>query len=184
MDTQLDLASKIETLRRDIFWTKCIAGAALLFLAAVSAANWTRHPKTLEANEFLLKDRAGNITAKLGQDGFGDTCLTLSANQNVAVASLCVQAKEGSILDLHNLKSESRATLTPGFYSYEPLFHFQPALAINEAMSTNFANLNVGAETKFVMGHNSKDSVRISSPTGEPKIALFNTTDNPVWSTH
>jgi hypothetical protein len=37
-------------------------------------------------------------------------------------------------------------------------------------MSTNLANLNVGAETKFVMGHNSKDSVRISSPTGEPKI--------------
>jgi hypothetical protein len=43
-------------------------------------------------------------------------------------------------------------------------------LTINEAMSTNFANLKVGAETKFVMGHNSKDSVRISSPTGEPKI--------------
>jgi len=52
----------------------------------------------------------------LGQNGFGDRCLTLMAKEKVAVASMCVQdEEEGSSLDLHNLKSESRATLTPGF---------------------------------------------------------------------
>jgi hypothetical protein len=30
---------------------------------------------------------------------------------------MCVQDEEGSSLDLHNLKSESRATLTPGLTS-------------------------------------------------------------------
>jgi hypothetical protein len=183
LDTQSDLASKIETLRRDIFWTRCIAGAALLCLAAASVANWRNHPKTVEANEFLLKDRAGNITARLGQDNFGETCLTLTAEEHVAIANLCVQDKEGSSLDLHNLKSDSRAMLTPGFYTSEPLFHFQPALIINEATNAHFASLNVGTESMLVIGHNSKDSVRISSPAGEPRITLFGTNENPIWST-
>ena len=56
-----------------------------------------------------------NVAARLGQNGFGDTCVTLMAKEKVAVASMCVQDEEGSSLDLHNLKSESRATLTPGF---------------------------------------------------------------------
>jgi len=69
--------------------------------------------------------------ARLGQFDFGDTCLTLTAQQNVSVANLCVQDSEGSRLDLHNLKSDSRAMLTPGFNTYEPTFHIQPALVIN-----------------------------------------------------
>lgn len=178
------MAVRIEKLSRDIFWTRCIAGAAaLLCLALAVAANWRRHPETVEAREFLLKDRAGNIAARLGKDDFGDTCLTLSAKEQIAVASLCVQDNEGSSLDLHNLKSESRATLTPGFYVYEPLHRFQPALLINEALSTNFANLNVNAETELVMGHGSKKSIRISSPAGMPTITLFEPNGNPVWST-
>jgi hypothetical protein len=86
----------------------------------------------MEASEFLVRDRAGNVVARLGQSGFGDTCLTLTANQNVSVADLCVQNGEGASLDLHNLKSESRATLTPGFKMYEPMSHVQAALVIVE----------------------------------------------------
>jgi len=37
------------------------------------------------------------------------------AKERVAVANMCVQDEEGFGLDLHSLKSESRATLTPGF---------------------------------------------------------------------
>ena len=132
MDSQSDLLAKIEKLRRDVFWTKCVAAMLFLFLLGGSVANWTRHPRTVEANEFLLKDRAGNVVARLGQYDFGDTCLTLKANQNVSVANLCVQNDEGASLDLHNLKSESRATLTPGFNLYEPMSHLQPALVITE----------------------------------------------------
>jgi hypothetical protein len=183
LDTQLELTSKIEALRRDMFWTRCIAGVAFLCLAAAGAVTWTRHPKTLEANEFVVRNLSGDIVARLGQDNLGDTCLTLKAKENVAVASLCVQDKEGSSLDLHNLKSESRAMLTPGFYSYEPFFQFQPALVINETMNTNFANLNVGTKTTLTMGHNSKDSVKISSSSEEPRITLFGANENPVWST-
>lgn len=132
MDSQLDLVAKIERLQRDAFRTKCVAALLFLCLAAGTIATWERHPKSAEANEFLLRDHAGNVMASLGQDRFGNTCLILTAKQNVSVASLCVQNDEGASLDLHNLKSESRATLTPGFNLYEPLSHLQPALVITE----------------------------------------------------
>lgn len=132
MDVQPDLISQMKKLRKDIFWTRCVLGLALLCLAALTVAHWRRHPQTVEANEFLLRGHSGNVAARLGQNGFGDTCLTLTANQNVSVANLCVQNNEGVSLDLHNLKSESRATLTPGFNLYEPVSHFQPALVITE----------------------------------------------------
>ena len=132
MESQPDLVARIERLQRDVFRTKCVAVMLFLCIAAGGIATWERRSKTAEAGEFLLKDRAGNVVARLGQDGFGDTCLTLSANQNISVASLCVQNDEGASLDLHNLKSESRATLTPGFNLYEPRFHVKPGLVIAE----------------------------------------------------
>jgi len=132
LDTQQDLIVRIEQLKRDAFRTKCVVVILFLGLATGTIANWLRHPATVTANEFVLRDRSGNVLARLGQEGFGDTCLTLTAKQNVSVASLCVQNEEGASLDLHNLKSESRATLTPGFNLYEPLFHVQSSLVITE----------------------------------------------------
>ena len=132
MDNQHDLLAKIERLQKDVFWTKCVALVLFLGLAAVSIINWPKHPKTVEANEFQVTDRTGNVVARLGQYGFGETCLTLIANKNVSVANFCVQDDEGATLDLHNLKSESRATLTPGFNLSEPASHFKASLIITE----------------------------------------------------
>jgi hypothetical protein len=132
LDSEPILVAKIERLHRDLFWTKTVAALLFLCLGAGIIANWTRHPKTVMAEEFLVRDRHGNIVAKLGQYGFGDTCLTLTAKQNVSVASLCVQDEEGASLDLHNLKSESRVMATPGLNLYEPMSHLQPTLVISE----------------------------------------------------
>ncbi len=183
LNTQIDIAAKIEKLSRDVLWTRLVAGAALLCLALAIAATWRRHPGTLEANEIVLKDRAGNVTATLGKDKFGDTCLALIAKDQVSVANLCVQDNEGSSLDLHNLKSESRATLTPGFSIHEPDASTEPALLIDGLMDANVAAINVGTETSLTMGHNLKDSIRISSSAGMPKITLFGPNGNRVWST-
>jgi hypothetical protein len=88
--------------------------------------------KRVIAEEFLLQDRSGNILARLGQYGFGDTCRTLIAKQNVSVTSLCVQDEEGASLDLHNLKNESRVMITPAFHLYEPKSRVLPALVMSE----------------------------------------------------
>jgi hypothetical protein len=101
MDVQFDLVSKVQKLLKDIFLTRCVLGLALLCLTALTIANWRQHPKTIEANELLLRGQSGNIAARLGQESFGDSCLTLMAKGKVAVASMCVQDEEGSSLDLH-----------------------------------------------------------------------------------
>jgi hypothetical protein len=128
---QPEMASQIERLRSDIFWTRCILGVAILCLAALNVANFRRHAETIEANEFVLKDRAGNVAARLGKDSLGDTCLTLTAREHAAVASMCVEDDVGSSLDLYNRKPESRAVLTPGFHLSEPYMPVDPALIIN-----------------------------------------------------
>jgi len=60
-----------------------------------------------------------------------DEELTQYKRTNISIASMSVQGRGGASLDLHNLKSESRATLTPGFYMFEPLAQVQPALIVN-----------------------------------------------------
>jgi hypothetical protein len=132
LETQSDLLRTVERLQKDMFWMKCTATVLFICLAGIFITTWFRHPKTLDANEFLVTDRTGNVVARLGQLSFGATCLTLTANQQVSVADLCVQNDEGASLDLHNLKSESRATLTPGFKMYEPMGHVRAGLAISE----------------------------------------------------
>ena len=132
METQSDLQKTVERLQSDMFWMKCIATALFICLAGMFVTAWFRHPRTLDANEFIVRDRTGNVVARLGQLSFGTTCLTLTANQHVTVADLCVQNDEGAYLDLHNLKGESRGTLTPGFKMHEPMGHVQAGLAISE----------------------------------------------------
>jgi hypothetical protein len=184
LENQADLSARIERLRKEIWWTKCLAAVSILCFAALSIASWMRHPNSVEAKEFLVKDRAGNLVARLGQDKFGVTCLTLTAKKDVSIASLCVQDDEGSLLDLHNLKSESRAMLTPGFNMIEPAGHFQPALIINAGSNDPFLHINLGRETTLVMGDGSKESVAISSIPENPKITLFGADQKPIWSTH
>jgi hypothetical protein len=89
LETQPDLHTEIERLQKDLFWMKCITSVLFLCLAAAFITTWFRRPKTVEANEFVVRDRTGNVVAKLGEFGFGDTCLMLTANQHVSVANLC-----------------------------------------------------------------------------------------------
>lgn len=130
MENQSDLVTKMDKLQKEMFRVKCIALVLFFCLVAVSLANSMRHPKIIEANQFLVRDETGNILARLGQSEFGDACLLLTAKQNVSAASLCVQDAGGSLLDMHNTKDESRVTLTPGFTMHEPMLQAQPGLVI------------------------------------------------------
>ncbi len=183
MTENSDLATKVDRLRRDVFWTKCIAGLLILCLVAVVIATRPKHPKTVEGTKFVIKNDVGNVIATLGKEGFGSTCLTLSAKEHAAVARLCVDDDGGGFLDLHDLHTESRATLTPGFTMYEPLTRFPAGLLIEKDASKHHVNLSLGDETKMVIGHGSKDSIILSSPANKPAISLFSEDGKPLWST-
>lgn len=131
MEDQSQLAVQLSALRRDVFWTKCISSVLIVCLGAAVCALWTKHPATIEAREFVVRDSAGITVARLGREAFGDTCLELTAKGDASIASLCVQNEEDAILDLHNLKTESRATLTAGVWLHEGPGALAPGLVIS-----------------------------------------------------
>jgi hypothetical protein len=58
LENQVDLVAKVEGLQKNVFWTKCVAIVLFLSLATVNVANWaSRQRKTIEATEFLLRDK-------------------------------------------------------------------------------------------------------------------------------
>lgn len=120
--------------------------------------------------------------AKLAKSKFGDSCLTLESKENTSEASLCAQDLEGTFLDLHNIKSDSRAMLTPGFYMTEPMMPISPAFVINDHQNEHTLHINLGSESELEMDHNSNKSVLISSTPEHAKISLFDESGKPSWS--
>ena len=156
--------------------------ACVLFVLLV--AGRFQRPKTVEGTQFLLKDAAGNVVARLGQMNLGGTCLTLTSKGHAADAELCVHDDESSHLALLNHHGDSRVSLSPGFTSYEPMIRFPAGLYIGEELGKNFVNLSLGAETKLIIGHASHDSIVVSSSLEKPSINLFGRDGQTVWSTH
>lgn len=182
MDSLHDLSPEIKNLHRDIFWTRCISVTLFLALAGLLFATWRRHSKTLEGSQLVLRDDAGAVFAKLAKSKNGDACLTLESKGNASAADLCVQDLEGAFLDLHNLKSNSRAMLSPGFYMREG-GRVSPALVLNDGQNAHTFHVYLGSESKLEMDHNSNESVVVSSTPERAKNSLFDESGKPHWST-
>jgi len=180
----LDLAAQLEKLRRDNHRTTIIFAFLIVALVTITLANHFQRPTSLEATEFLLKDSAGNVVARLGAAEFGGTCLTLKAKEHAADAQLCVHDDDGSYLALSNHHGDSRVSLSPGFTGYEPLTRFPAGLYIGQDLGKNFASLTLGTETKFALGHGPQNSILVSSPADKPEITLFSGEGKRIWSTH
>lgn len=183
MDKPLELATEVEKLRKDNMRIKVVGGLLASVLFVLLVAGRFQHPKTVEGTQFLVKDSAGNVVARLGQMNLGVTCLTLTAKGHAADAELCVHDDESSHLALLNHHGDSRVSLSPGFTSYEPMTRFPAGLYIGEDLGKNFVNLSLGTETKLIIGHASQDSVVVSSASDKSSINLFGSHGKTVWST-
>jgi hypothetical protein len=182
MSEPIELAVQIASLRRSLFWSKSVVGFLILVLFSLVLGGLTRRPETVEANQILLKDKKGNLIAKLGDEGYGSTCLTLFAQVNGPRSELCVD-RSGSFLVLSG-PNDSRVSLTPGFSTIEPSMPIAPGLYIGENNGQNFASISIGSETSIAIGHGSMKAIEISSPTGSPAINLFGGDGKKLWSTH
>ena len=183
MGEPLDLAKQLQQLRKDNTRIRLLGSFLIVGLLAVIFTNHFQRPTSLEATEFLLKDSAGNVVARLGAAKFGGTCLTLMAKEHAADAQLCVH-DNGSYLALLNHQGDSRVSLSPGFTGYEPLTRFPAGLYIGQDLGKNFASLTLGTETKFALGHGPQNSILVSSPADKPEITLFSSEGKRIWSTH
>jgi hypothetical protein len=184
VNEQIELTAQVKELRRQNLKTRWIGGLLIAFLSVLVMFGQIRHAKTVEATQFLLRDSKGIIIARLGQMDSGGTCLTLNAKAHAADAELCVHDDDSSALVLLDNHGDSRVSLSPGFNLYEPLKRVPPGLYIGEELGKNYLNISLGAETKFVLGHGSNESVFISAPEDKPAINLIGSDGKKTWSTH
>jgi hypothetical protein len=112
MTEQENLLIEIQKLRkasRRDRWIVVFLCCLAMSILAVRAEN----RRIAVANEFLLKDRSGTVTARLTNDVNGP-CLSLGSQSASARAVLCVDPANGSIFLLSADHGQSSVALSPG----------------------------------------------------------------------
>jgi hypothetical protein len=179
MTDYADMADQISRLRTEIQRLRWVCIFAILFLFGLIF--WSqRNRTTVEAREFLLKDEAGNVVARMGKEAFSH-CLSFKAKSNSASASLCVGDDDSSSLFLSDHQGTSRVSLSPGFNIYEPPGRFPPGLYIGENDGANYINYTLGDETKMTIGHGSSESVVVSSSRAKSEIKIYGENGKTIW---
>jgi hypothetical protein len=199
VDDKFGLAVQIKTLHREIFWTRCVGAFLILFVAAFVLSGRGKHPRTVEATEFLLKDDSGNVIGRLGKEGSGGVCLALTAKSSDAGAHLCSDdgsSQSSSYLVLYNGDGVSLVSLSAGYIS-RPKFNIDSGVYIvRNDLGRKFLNLRLGQDTELAIGKEqvgyfsggtlfqSYERTAVFSIFEEkPTINLFDKSGRKVWST-
>jgi hypothetical protein len=127
MANQPDLSREMNKLRNSLRYTQFVVGfLTVVFLTSYVIGRWSKpalvhasQTKVVEANEFLLKDEAGNTIGKLGAQKFGGACLVLDAKENAATAQICAASDGSSELTLSKPSENSSISLTIGNHAAE-----------------------------------------------------------------
>lgn len=140
--------------------------------------------KTIEAREFLLKDRSGQILARLGATELSGTCFEILGKKKDASATLCAGDESGSDLQLTTHHGQSRAYLSAGGKMFEALGQsITPSLTITDGDSASLLSAAVGPKTRLLLGHGSEeDSVVISISQDKPRITISTKAGKVLWS--
>jgi hypothetical protein len=177
----LTRVQKLESENRKIKW---LGGALALFLAVIvffMVRSGNRNK--LEVTELVVKDRRGNVVARLGSADFG-TCLELTGYQGATNARVCVDNVYGSYLNLENRKPEARAFLSAGETLREPYGKLVPGLIIQGETGRGMLSVNVGPETAaLVIGRSPDDSaVVLSTGQNKPSLRVLGSDGKAVWT--
>jgi hypothetical protein len=202
VEAQIDFSAQIKRLRREVLWTKLVSVLLVLLLSVfVLSERNKHHPQTVEATEFLLKDDAGNVIARLGKQGSDGTCLALTPRHSVADAELCSFEGDISRSSYLVLRDDdvSRVSLSAGFNSANGKLPVQPGLYIVRGNSGGrFLNLTLEADARLVIGHEASfvqsgntttgygeygETAAVSIPEGKAEIDLFDHRAKKVWTT-
>jgi hypothetical protein len=112
MTEQENLLTEIQKLRKASSRDRCIVVFLLGCLAVSILAVRAENRRTAVANEFLLKDRSGTVTARLTNDVYGP-CLQLGSQSASARAVLCVDPANGSTFLLSADHGQASVVLSP-----------------------------------------------------------------------
>lgn len=180
--TSLLRIEKLETENPRIKWGLglCIILFTLSTLLMVTERVKTK--STLEAKEFLLRDQAGRVAARLGSSSRG-TCFELLGRTKEASALMCAGDESGSDLLLTTRHGESRAFLSADGRMYETVDGtILPGLFIAEN-GAGIISATVGTKGKLAFGPGTgQNAVVISVPQTKPTIDLLANDGKTLWN--
>jgi hypothetical protein len=168
-----DMLARIEKLESEnhkIKWACLIA--VFVVLGSLIVAH-TRNKGKLDVTDLIVRDASGAIIARLGADRHG-TCLALTVRSGASSASLCVDNFYGSNLDLKNRTLETKASLSAGRKLYEGGDRLAPGLFINGEGGQAMLSVNVGSDTRLLLGRSEDQNSVLLSPGQEPAIRVVN----------
>lgn len=143
---------KLESSNRRIKWylgLYILTSIPLIVLPLMRASR--QAGQTFEAREFLVRDKSGHVTARLGSSPVG-TCLEILGESKEATATLCAGDKSGSDLLLTTHHAASRALLSAGGKIYESADGtVLPTLMIAEE-GEGIVTATVGADSALALG--------------------------------
>jgi hypothetical protein len=176
---------RIERLERANRRIKWALGLYMLLSALFAVFVLLRHPRkenTLEANEFVVTDKAGHVMARLGSSPVG-TCLEILGKTKEATATLCAGDESGSELLLTTHHGRSRAFLSAGGKFYESVGQtVLPGLIIAEVNGGSIS-ASVGTEGKLGLDLvKEQNAVVISVPESKPAISLLGKDGKTLWT--
>jgi hypothetical protein len=167
MTSEKELLSRIEKLEGANRRTKRLLGGFGILAVAFLVMGQAGSKKTIEANEFLLKDASGNAVGRLTMrenvlPGTGPVpCLNLGGKSRVAEASLCAGDDFGAALFLTDHRSgQTQAVLSAGVH------------AAGQELPTG---LTVGSA-------GGKQSILASIDKDGPTLTIVGSKTKPVWT--
>ena len=184
MGTEQILLARIEKLEAANLRLTWVAGIILGLLAAfvVIVTVRTATKKSIEANEFLLRDRDGRIVARLSDKSSG-TCFEIVGQAKATSAELCAGDNYGASLSLSNDHGASRAFLSAGSQMLEGSGSVVPSLLIAKHDGKDLVSATIGAETKLVVGHGTEEnSFVVSTTESKSTVSLRGSDGKPHWT--
>ena len=195
MARRADLSCEINKLQNDLRCTQFLVGIlALAVLTTYAIGRWSKpplvhasHTKAVEANEFLLKDEAGNTVGKLGTQKFWGTFLVLNAKEKDATAQLCAASDGSSGLTLSKPGENSSISLTIGNHAAEQgieLGQVSTGLQIWGEPAKHSIGIYVSGDgTSLLIRKGDEPSISISTSEGKSNIKIYGPNGKATWST-
>lgn len=172
------LLARIEKLEASYRTLRLIAIVPLLFLCVLLLSGQARNRQTIEAQEFVLKDSAGNVVGRMAV-GKGGPYLELIGKSKVAAAMLLAGDEVGSAIMLTNHHGGTRILLS----SDATLEGERLDAGLFVGDGTNVLGAKLGGAPNIVLSRGQESGVVVSTQAPGPFITLTGKKQKVLWTT-
>lgn len=161
------ITERVQKLERENRWLKRAGLSVLMLAAAALLMGQARPSRTVEANEFVLKDAVGKVRARLSMEETDRPTLTFYGKNALIPASASLAGGDEPFLVLHRAGSNGQVQLSANAH-FLGLGLYEKAIRVGLAVQKGVPALDLFDE-------NGKSRAAITAPPTGP---TFNLTDS------